>query len=262
MKRNQLVAFWLAIPAVVIVLGGCGGGLPSEVAEDAAGRNVALLDWSGVGTPPVRFIDAEPVDDSATWAEISPGWHEAFVQDERGQSILLGSMWVEVRAPLEFYAEPGRRYRVRYEKAYTVAAGHYIWLEDTETGAILAGRAPPGTIEDENSAYYAGRARMRTAADYYDTEAAAHCGDAEAQYRLSLFLLAGIEPVEQPDAAEAYAWIARAARNGHREAERVRRRLWADLSPQQRARADTLATALPTAPCDAPRVANRREGET
>ena len=246
--RNTRLRF--AILGPVLVVAACGGGASLSSPTVTSNGNAAILDWSGFGAPTVEAIDGNAVEDSGS-AALEPGRHTVRVYDERGQSVLLGSPIVYLGKTFEFFAESGHTYRVRHERAYGYGtASDFIWIEDAASGAIIDGRKPPGSIPDANSANYAGRSRSRSAAAYHVLSYAAHCGAASAQYDLALFHLAGIEPVEEPDPALAYAWYARAARAGHREAETVRRRLWEDLSAEQRARAASLPAPASAVSCN------------
>ncbi len=233
-----------AVLGLVLAFAACGGEAPTSYG------NTAILDWSGFSAPTVQAIDGKDVEDSGS-AGLEPGRHTVWVNDRRGQSVLLGSPFVYLSNTFEIFAEAGHRYIVRHERAYGYGtASDFIWIEDAASGAIIAGRVPPGSIPDADSAYYAGRSRSRSAAAYHDLSQAAHCGVASAQYDLALFHLAGIEPVEEPDPALAYAWYDRAARTGHREAETVRQRLWRDLSTEQRTRAAGLPAPASAISCN------------
>ncbi len=212
-------------------------------------RDIAVVEWSG---QIVRMIDDKPVEVDSHSAVLPPGRHTMNVDFVRGQSIMLGPMQVRLGEDFEFFAEGGHTYSVRYKRVYGGGPRDYIWIEDVDSGAIIDGRIPPGNIPDEASAYYSGKSRSRSAEAYHHLSIQAHCGEASSQYDLALFHLAGIEPVGEPNPALAYAWYERAARTGHREAESVRRRLWEDLSPEQRVGAASLPTPMNSVSCNSP----------
>jgi hypothetical protein len=214
-------------------------------------KQVAVIEWSDRDKT-VRMIDDKEVDVDSHSAVLPPGRHTVIVDFVRGQSIMLGPTTVRLGENFEFFAEGGHTYSVRYHRVY-VPGGRprdFIWIEDADSGAIIDGHIPPGNIQDEASAYYAGKSRSRSAEAYYNLSYQAHCGEASAQYDLALFHLAGIEPVGEPAPVMAYVWYERAALAGHREAESMLPYLWEDLSSEQRAAATSLSTSTNAVSCN------------
>ena len=225
---------------------------PSFSSAAAPDRDVAVIEWSDISKSAVRTIDDKPVAEDSHSAVLPPGRHIVNVDFVRGQSIMLGPTSVRLGKNFEFFVEGGHTYSVRYDRVYVPGGrpGDFIWIEDADSGAIIDGHRPPGSIPDEYSAYYAGQSRSRSAEAYQNLSYQAHCGEASAQYDLALFHLAGVEPVGDPDPALAYAWYERAARAGHRESESVRQLLWEDLSSEQRATTATLPAPTNAVSCD------------
>jgi hypothetical protein len=210
----------------------------------------AKLDWSGWGSGDVLEIDGV-AQTNQNQAQLKPGKHNIRYGGRRGTSFLLNSkMYDSYDYQASIDMRGGHTYRVLHERTYGYGSYRdFFWIEDADTGEIVAGHLPDYRREKKERSKEASLERQ--VKDHFETLSdSAACGDTKAQYDLSLYYLAGIPPVGRPDIVSAFVWYSLAASIGYQDAAAVKERILQDMRNEEISEADHLIVKLKKSDCN------------
>lgn len=249
---NTLKEFSISFPciaaiAIMTILSGCAAQGVNHNASEL--DKTAILDWSGWNSGDVLEIDGNK-QTNQNHAELSPGKHTVRYGGRIGTSFLLNpkmSDSYEYSATIDMLA--GHTYKVVHERSYGYGNyKDYFWIEDADTGEIVAGYLPE--YKRENLERSEEAALSREIKNHFEAlSSSAECGDASAQYDLGLYFLAGIPPVEKPDIVVAFVWYSLAALNGYKDAQAVKENIIKDMPDGYLSETDRLIDKLKKADC-------------
>ncbi len=138
MHRNYLIGLLLT---VVLIVSSCttkkmyeGPQLPSD--------KVAIIKSGsgGIFGPTVKivYVDERSPGFNDIQLAVLPGKHTLEIAVIRGFEFT----WIQSAGVLYFEAEAGHTYIVKVEKFFLYGSPIAAWLEDAETGEVVAGRKP------------------------------------------------------------------------------------------------------------------------
>ena len=225
----------------------CRGSSPCPTPP---GSQFAILDFrSG---PFVLQIDGARVKEDIRkrrWIALSPGEHTI----NYGGIFFYSQGYLPLRRELHNLAatidfEAGHVYETMRER--DLDREDHMRIQNTTTGEIVHG-APPADRRELMRRSERARAKRITQQQFEKLSSDARCGDSNAQRRLALYYLAGLEPVGRRDLVHAYAWYARAAADGDAPTDALKERIGAEMLPEQLARARLLSADARLHECSA-----------
>ena len=242
--------FFLFVVGLVVILTSASCTSSEAYLKASESGETAKLDWSGWGSGDVLEIDGV-AQTNQNQAQLKPGSHNIRYGGRRGTSFLLNpKMYDSYDYLASIDMRAGHTYRVLHERTYGYGSYRdHFWIEDVDTGEIVAGHLPDYHREKKDRSKEASLERQ--VKDHFETLSdSAACGDSKAQYDLGLYYLAGIQPVGQPDIVSAFVWYSLAASNGFQNAAAIKERILQDMPNEKISEADHLIVKLKKSDCN------------